>query len=271
MKRKGLFTILLLVLLVFLISCANESGRRTDNENNDNNSSEEIDGGNNLSTSNRKIIYTVDISLKSNDLPKTTNEIKGLLKTDEWIDSERLTKDTNYLIVRVKSSRLTTFTNTLKDNYETNNYQMDSTDISLDYIDVSAKKESLELELSRLLELYENASINEMININRRISEVENELRNINKRLNEYDSLIDYSIVKIWIYGPKASPTPPSYKSKISKSFKNGIDAVKLIFTSVSQLIVFFIPLLIIVLPVGGIVAVIIYYNKRKKDKNNKE
>ncbi len=268
MKRKILMFLTALLFVLFLVSCS--SNNSFEHDLNDEGGLTTNDVGN-VFESERKIIYFVEISLKTKKLDETTNQIKASLENDEWVEQEDLSTNSNYIILRVKSSRLNAFVNSLKGNYETTNYKMTSTDVSLDYVDTSASKQALQNQLDRLSELYSNASVHEMIEIDRRISEVEKQLLQIEKRLNNYDSLIEYSTIKIWIYGPTASPNPPSYGTKLSRAFSSGWSAVKTIFSGFSQAVVFLVPLLIIIVPASGIVVGIHFVNKKRKNKREKD
>lgn len=264
MKKRLFILLTTLFLALSLVAC--NSGYN--GKNNDTDSSGEGGGLENSEINNqseRKIIYRVNISLKAENLSKTTGEIKALLENDEWVEGERVTTNTNHITLRIKSSRLSSFTNKLKGDYETTNYEMTSTDVSLDYLNTNAIKESLENELDRLNQLYTEASVYDMISISQRISQVDAQLRQIERKLNEYDSLVDYSVVTIWIYGPKGSPNPPSYGTKLSNAFKLGWTSVKAIFSFFSQAVVFLVPFLIIVVPISGAAIGIYFYSKKRK------
>lgn len=268
MKKKFKMILFSFLLMLVLVSCASVGNQ---GDKNDSSGGLENSEAGNTFISDRKIIYRVELSLKAKDLIETSNQIKALLENDEWIESEHLSTNSNYLTLRVKSSRLNGFVASIRGDFETTNYSMSSVDVSLDYLDTSASKEALENELARLQTLYATANINEMININRRISEVESQLLQISRRLTEYDSLVDFSTVVIWIYGPAGSPNPPSYVSKLSRAFASGWEAVKGILSGVSQAIVFIVPLLVIIVPVGGAVTFVYYKKKQKKNKDDSD
>ncbi|HHT55580.1 MAG TPA: DUF4349 domain-containing protein [Acholeplasma sp.] len=267
MKKRILLFFVLLMSLFLLTACSADSNFGADNsqgEGSGEGSSIVVDN------TNRKIIYTANLSIKSPDLIKTTNEIKDLLLEDEWIESEDLTSNSNYITFRIKTSRLNSFIDSIRTNNETTNFRLESKDVSINYLDVSSRIEAFELEKARLMELYENASMYEMIQINERISQIDSQLISLNRTILEYDSLVDYSVVKLWIYGPTANPNPPSYGTKLSRTFKMGWNGVVTVLQTSLQVVVFLIPFLIIIVPVGGIVWGISIYRKRKKDDNNK-
>lgn len=264
MKRKILSFIFIVLAALFLISCS----ARVPHDKGDSmgETSENSEHSIIISDSNRKIIYTANINIKTNNLSDTVKEIKNLLKEDDWIQSENLTNNTSYITFRIKTTRLNDFITSLQSDYETTSFKLESQDISIEYFDTSSKILTLEKEQTRLMEMYANASIEEMIFINRRLSEIETELLKLNRELAGFDSLVDFSTVYLYIYGPKASPKPPSYKKTLSDSFYNGWNAVLLILKTVLKVIVTMIPIIgVIVLPATGIIFCIYFIRNRRK------
>lgn len=221
---------------------------------------------------NRKIIYTVDISVKSDDLAKSSREIKALIDFEEdWIESERLSETTNYIVFRVKTSRLNEFVEGIKSDHETTRYEVSSEDVSNKYFDAEARKNTLIAERNRLVELIDSSNTHEIIQINQRLSQIDTELLIINRDLSDIDSLVEYSTVKVYIHGPKVSPKPPSYGKTLSNSFKGGWNAVVVVLKFLLQAIITLIPFLVIAVPVGGGIIGVLYYNKHHRKPKQKD
>ena len=69
-------------------------------------------------------------------------------------------------------------------------------DVTLDYVDVESRKKMLETEQQRLLELLETAeSLDDILTIESRLTEVQYELDSKESQLRTYDNQIDYSTV----------------------------------------------------------------------------
>ena len=108
--------------------------------------------------------------------------------------------------------------------------------------------------------------------IDREIEKKQYELDKIERQILVYDQLVQFSTVKVYLYGEKASPTPPTYGKTLSNSFKGGWEAVVSILKFILQAIVTLIPFGIVIIPVGGIVLGIVFRDKIKsRFRKNKE
>lgn len=74
------------------------------------------------------------------------------------------------------------------------------TDVTLQYVDLESHKKALTTEQSRLLQLMEQAeSVEDIITIESRLSEVRYQLESMESQLRTYDNKIDYSTVYLYI------------------------------------------------------------------------
>lgn len=269
--KKRISIILLLILSLFVLGGCQASQRQgTDNQ-----------GGQSstilLPDSARKIIYTVDARIKSDDYIEVSNKIKSkLVAGEDWVESEINYNNAIGIVLRVKTSRLNDFLESIKTDYSPESLQIKSKDVSLDYFDIEARKASLEASIARLNALKESASVSEIIEIEKQIVEYQEELNKLNRDLTVYDSLIEYSKVELYIYGRKADPEPPYFKT-LSNSFKNGWQALVTILKFILQAVVTTLPFVLVAAPVVGIILAIVYhkkikeYFKKKKEAKSKE
>ncbi|HHX00789.1 MAG TPA: DUF4349 domain-containing protein [Acholeplasmataceae bacterium] len=277
MKKKLTLLLLLFISLFLFAGCSMSNSRVPDGGSGGSGASEQSLI---LTDPTRKIIYNVDISIKTKDLIGTTNEIKSKLNpTEDWVEKENLTDNTNEITLRVKNTRLNAFINSLKSEYETTSFKLESEDVSLEYADVQAKKQSLLATITKL-EGYKQGetNINTLMEIDREIEKKQYELEKIERQILVYDQQVGFSTVKVYLYGEKASPTPPSYGKTLSNSFVGGWEAVVSILKFILQAIVTLIPFAVIVIPVVGIILGIVnrekikgFFKKNKEEKEPKE
>lgn len=261
MKKKFFILLFIFLFVISLSACSKKNYKSAPG--NSYEQTQDVTTFNN--TTNRKIVYEVNATLNVDDIEETLKSIKDFLNEDEWLDQERHYENSSYLVIRIKSSRLDEFINAFSEMGSVSNFSKTGTDISLEYYDTQAKIESLETQRTRLLELYENASINDMIIINNRLSEIDFELNKLKGNLNKYDSKVEYSVVTLNILY-KTKETKTSYGNRIVNSFLSGINAIKVFFEYFILVLATLFPFILIAIPTGFLVRFIYIRNKKKKN-----
>ena len=154
---------------------------------------------------NRKIVYTVRMSLETDDVSALKNTINQ--KSEElggYVESNNESYDDGkctsaYITYRVPTENLDAFISDIEGNGGVESKTVSTTDITTTYVDAVAKKESL-LERKQLLEaMLEDASVSasDRINVINEISEVNTELQATELLISGYDSQVGYSTVVV--------------------------------------------------------------------------
>ncbi|MDR1764717.1 MAG: DUF4349 domain-containing protein [Lachnospiraceae bacterium] len=127
-------------------------------------------------------------------------------------------------------------------------YKNESTrDITLQYTETEDRIKTLDIEQERLWELLAKAeSIESIIALEQRLSEIRFELQNHNSRLRLYDNQVSYSTVylsiqEVRLYTPEAAET---LGSRIARGFRSNAAGVADFFTDLMVFIVTHIPAL---------------------------
>lgn len=220
-------------------------------------------------TPDRKIIYEVNISFDVRDLETSSDFLKTLIESDEWFDQEVITSSSHSYVIRVKTERLDDFISTLQDEFTLRSYRKVGTDISLQYQDLSNRILSLETQLERLLELYDQATLSEMIIINEAISDIEVELQSLQGSINQFDSLVDYSEVTLVFYGSTIVSQSPFF-NRLGNAFVNGFYGLLTFFDVLLIGIATILPFIVIFGSIA-VVLVIVYKKRRLKNKSKEE
>lgn len=212
----------------------------------------------------RKIIYNAQISLTVEDIKQGQTTLSQKLNSDEWIENSRINDTYATVVLRIKSSRLNDFLSSLQSMGKVENYSIESYDVSENYYDNTVKKATLETEQTTLLALLEKAtSINDVLAITERLSEIDVELQSINGVLNRYDSLIDYSKVTVSMYTP-TTYHEDTFWDKLVYGFSIGLEIAE----GVLLFVLCVLPFGIII---GGIVLSILFVVKKCKQKKQQK
>ena len=192
---------------------------------------EDVDGASNGSSgtssvevqdTSRKLIRNVDISAETNNMDEMVaniearvNEYGGYIE-NSYIDNNSTYSYSRYasMTIRVPATKLDDFLSNIGEISNITSKSVSVTDVTLQYVDVEAKKESLEAQQTRLLELMEEATtIEEIMDIEERLADIRYQLESAEKQLRSYDNQVDYSTVYLNVSEVKEY-TPVEEKSR---------------------------------------------------------
>lgn len=149
-------------------------------------------------------------------------------------------------------------------------------DVTEQYFDTEARLESAQLREERLLEILENAkTLDDVLTLERELSDVRYEIESYSGTLRKYDSLVSYSTATVTIREVKKVTTPVTEKmglsEKLSAALDSGFDAFYEAVTAVLTVLAFCLPgFLFVVLPIAVIILIIVLVAVRKHKKKNK-
>lgn len=161
--------------------------------------------------SGRKLIRNFELSLETRQFDALYQDIqRDVTANGGYFENASLRSNglygdgtrTVYLVVRVPSDKADAFLQSITKALGEDGsilYQNEAVeDVTLRYTDVESHKKALETEQVRLLELLKKAaSVEDIISIENRLSEVRYELENYASQLRQFDNQIDYSTFTI--------------------------------------------------------------------------
>lgn len=251
MKRRKLFVVALLTVFmcVSLTACGSSDNAKTESTVGYDNSagdlyyeeSYETQWTDNVTeesgsvSSNRKLIKTVDLTAE-------TYEFDELLATiEKKVDSlggymESTSVHTNWndlkygdFIIRVPVDKLDQFITEFAEISNITDKSSTQEDVTLSYVDLESHKAALEAEETSLLNLLTNAtSMEDIITIQSRLTEVRYQIESMESQLRTMDNLIDYATINLYIeevetYTPVEEP---AMGERISTGFKQSLEQV---------------------------------------------
>jgi len=187
-----------------------DSGFGTENaEASDNTVTEEGAAG--VTATERKLIKNVDMNVETREYDKLlasvenkVTELGGYIESlDAYNGSSyynyRSTRNAN-MTIRIPKDRLDEFLNTVSDLGNVTSRSENVQDVTLTYVDLESHRDALQTEQERLLQLLEQAeSIEDIITIEQRLSDVRYQLESMESQLRSYDNQVDYSTVYLYI------------------------------------------------------------------------
>lgn len=206
----------------------------------------------------RKLIRTIRLNVETDtfddlikQLQTTVAEMAGYIEQSD-ISGSSMTNG-NYpsrryasITARIPSTRLDQFVQEVEGKGNVT-YKSESTeDVTLQYTDLESRKKTLNTEQERIWELLEKAdSIESIIALEERLSEIRYSLESMESQLRVYDNQVDYSTVYINIDEVKIfTPTAPeSIGERISKGFTANLETAKQALTTLFITFIATIPL----------------------------
>ena len=130
------------------------------------------------------------------------------------------------MTVRIPSDKLDGFVENVKESANVTYISESTEDITLRYVDTESRKIALETERDRLLELLERAeTVEDIITIEGRLSEVRYQLESYASQLRTFDNQVDYSTVHINIHevDRETNVEPKTFWEEVTEEFDDSL------------------------------------------------
>lgn len=227
----------------------------------------------------RKLIKNVDLTVETEGYDKLLGTVESKVTElggyVEFLDSyeppkgSRETRNTN-ITARIPVDRLAKFITMVDQNANVTKRTETVKDVTLEYVDLESHKKMLQLEQTSLLKLLENAeSLEDIITIEGRLSEVRYQLESMEAQLRTYDNLVDYSTVTLAIQEVERL-TPVEEKSAWSRIRTGFSENVYLLFKGIGELgigIIINLPYILLLAAIGAIILLIVEFSSRRGKK----
>ena len=158
----------------------------------------------------QKLIRTVELSMETKEFDDLLTVIQTKMEEfGGYVEASNISGDSYQtagrkryasLTLRIPAERLKEFLTAAGEMGNITDQSERVQDITLEYADTESHKKALETEQQRLLELMEKAeSMEDIIAIESRLSQIRYELQSYESSLRVYDNQVDYSTVSVYI------------------------------------------------------------------------
>jgi hypothetical protein len=190
--------------------------------------------GNTTVQSNEKIIRTFFMDVETQEFDSLISRINSDIKRmGGYVESSEIsgrsysyTNATRYgnIVARVPSDKVDGFVNSVGENANVVSKQESTENISLQYIETESKIETLRIEQERLYALLEKEdSLDDIIVLENRLSEIRYELQNHESQLRYYDNKVAYSTITLSIQEVEKLTPVSEQKETLGTRIKNGL------------------------------------------------
>lgn len=228
----------------------------------------------------RKLIRRISLDAETEDMDTLLTSIDSkVAELGGYVESRSIRSGSSYvsyqqsryatLTIRIPAERLDDFVSHVGDVSNVTSTSETSEDVTLNYVATESRMKALQAEEARLLALIdEAANLSELLELEKRLTDVRTELEKVTSQLKLYDNLVDYGTINLSInevtqYTPTEEPT---FWERISTGFMNSVKNLGVILT---ELVIFFVcalPYLIPLAAIGGVVLLIVKLVSKKKN-----
>lgn len=239
-------------------------------------------GENAAQQSNRKLISTVRLNVETKEfdslvasIEKKVMALGGYIESSYTYNGSSAYNNTRNaeMTIRIPSAFLDVFVNEVSaaSNVVSKNTSVE--DVTLSYVDMESRKNSLIIERDNLLEMLDQAeTIEDMIIIEDRLSDVRYELESMESQLRTYDDKIDYATIYLDVDEVREL-TPVREMTageEISEGFMGSLEDIKDGFTRFGIWFVVNLPKILLILLFPAIAVIVIVCNVKKAKKKKK-
>lgn len=188
----------------------------------------------------RKLIRTVWLDMETTDFDRSLQSVyEKISALDGYTEQSEVTGNRlNYagepilrhasMTVRIPVKHLDAFLQAARTSGNVVSHSESTEDVTLQYSDVESRKKSLEIEQERIWVLLEKAeSLESVIALEDRLSEIRYELEALESRLRLYNNQVEYSTVHLTLQEADESRLTPSEPltaaQRISRDFQNNL------------------------------------------------
>ncbi len=228
-----------------------------------------------LKETNRKLIYTSDIRAETKDFDTSKAAVDALISQYEgYLEAssfsgysrgdEREDRSLNYTI-RVPAEALSDFLAELESAVRVTSGDTRMEDVTGSYVDTEARLTALREEESRLLELLGQAeTLDEILQLEDRLSNVRYEIESMTSQLQVYDDEIAYSTVNLSLQDVTEYAIRPSFGSRSWDAFTGGWSSFVNVLQGVAIALLWMLPFLL----TGGVIVFLsVFFTRRARKK----
>ena len=190
---------------------------------------------------NRKLIRNVDMTVETEAFDELLQNVqKRIASFGGYVESSDVYNGSGYydgysslrsanLTARIPAEKLDEFLSLVSEMSNVTRKNESVTDVTLQYVDMQSHKEALLAEQKRLLELMEQAeSIDDIISLESRLSEVRYQIESMESQLRTFDNQVSYSTVYLYVEEVKKYTLveEPGRLQKMTEGFVDSLHGV---------------------------------------------
>ena len=243
-------------------------------------SSPSASGSTSVTPTNQKLVRKIWLNAETEDMDALLTQVENRIaalsgyveKREVYHGSSKTNKRNRYanLTIRIPAPKLNEFVTHISDNANITSTNETADDITLKYIATQSRVTALETEEKRLLELLAQAkSLDDLLKIEKMLTEVRTELEEVSSTLRLYENMVDYGTIYLNLSEVKeytVTEEPETFWERISTGFT---DSLKNLGNGFMEFVIFLIVTLPYLIPVAVILGIVLLIKRKHKKRRN--
>lgn len=239
-------------------------------------------GNTSSAVTNQKLVRKVWLDAETEDMDSLLAQIEQRIgQLSGYVEAREVRNGSNRtarryrsasLTIRVPAEKLSELVDHVTEHSNITSTNETADDITLSYVATQSRITALETEQTRLLELLAKAeTMEDLLQIESRLTDVRTELEKVTSQLWLYDNLVDYATVYLNISEVKeytVTEEPETVWERIGAGFMESLKNLGVFFTELFVFVVVALPYLI---PLGIAVTAVILLVRYQRKKRNAE
>lgn len=232
-------------------------------------------------TDNRKLIRNLSLSVETEDFPGLITYIESQVAACggyiEYMEANtRPTSTSRYasMTIRIPVANLEHFAGGVSENSNVTRRTESTQDITTTYVDTESRKEALTVEQERLLALLEQAeSLEDILALETRLTEIRYELESIESRLRTYDNQVQYATISLDVNEVQVftDVEEKGFWEELGEDFVDSLKGAWMLICNIFAFLIVALPYLFICALVAlGIILPICIHKKKKRARKEK-
>lgn len=229
---------------------------------------------------NQKLIRTLYVDAETENMDELLTKVDARIsELGGYVEAREVTNDSIYaqysnryasLTIRIPAENVDAFVGHVSEASNITSNRETTEDVTLQYVAVESRIKALETEEARLLELLAKAeNMNDLLQIEARLTEVRMELEQVTSQLRVYDNRVNYGTIHLNLREVEeyTEPEPETFWQRITTGLGDSLESLGNGFVNVLAFLIIALPYLLVFVAPGIVIWIVVRRKKKKAQK----
>ena len=229
---------------------------------------------------NQKLIRTLYVDAETENMDELLTKVDARIsELGGYVEAREVTNDSIYaqysnryasLTIRIPAENVDAFVGHVSEASNITSNRETTEDVTLQYVAVESRIKALETEEARLLELLAKAeNMNDLLQIEARLTEVRMELEQVTSQLRVYDNRVNYGTIHLNLREVEeyTEPEPETFWQRVTTGLGDSLESLGNGFVNVLAFLIIALPYLLVFVAPAIVIWIVVRRKKKKAQK----